>query len=242
MIDASKPIGTLVEEIPGASQLMDELGFNYCCRGQSSLEDACQARLLDVETVVARLEALIDDPGAAPEPGWFGRPVEDLVKYLEGPRGISMLGTLPWLSDVVLIEHGPAHPELQIVQRLVHHLVVMLQGHLLKEERRLFPSLRQPQAPVSTALSAALVDIASDHEQVAELLRDLRAFTHGYKIPEGASARYRRLYRRLAALDHALRERLHLMNNVLLPTAMATCDASEEARRHLAGASAWWFR
>lgn len=216
-IDVSTTLGTLVEEIPGASQVMDEVGLNYCCGGHLSLDAACRNRFMDVQTMAARLEALAGVSGRKPDLGWFGRPVSDLVDYLERPQRISKLKRLRRLADEVLIEHGEDQPELQTVHRLVHYLAVELEGHLPREEKRLFSSIRRPEPHRSEVRSATLLDVARDHEHIAELLRYLRAFTHGYTVPEGVSYRYHRLYRRLAALDRFLRERLHLVNNVLIP-------------------------
>ena len=65
-----------------------------------------------------------------------------------------------------------------------------------------------------------------EHEEVAEILRELRALTGDYKPPATACNSYRGLFQMLAELESETHTHIHLENNVLFPRAEALAGAA----------------
>jgi regulator of cell morphogenesis and NO signaling len=60
----------------------------------------------------------------------------------------------------------------------------------------------------------------SEHDTAGALLRELRAATNDYLVPEDACLSYRTLYDALAAFEQDLHQHIHLENNLLFPRAV----------------------
>lgn len=53
---ATKAVRDLAIEIPGATRVFENLGIDYCCGGDRTLEDACDIAGVTVEHVMTSLE------------------------------------------------------------------------------------------------------------------------------------------------------------------------------------------
>ena len=53
--DLNTSLGRWVARLPAISDLLEEYGLNYCCRGHVSLQEACWQRQLDAPTVLTQL-------------------------------------------------------------------------------------------------------------------------------------------------------------------------------------------
>jgi regulator of cell morphogenesis and NO signaling len=103
---------------------------------------------------------------------------------------------------------------------LADHLEAMgpfVADHLGKEEELLFPLIlsghgRHATMPVQVMMR--------EHDDHGEGLRRIRELTNDLRLPEGACATWRELYRALAQLETELMEHIHLENNVLFPRAL----------------------
>jgi len=211
---ASRTLSDLVRRDPAAARVLDRRGIDYCCHGQRSLEAACHEAGIDVDDVLRDLDALPSpDTGAEWDRLSPAELVDHIVlthhRYLEDE-----LPRLTALAEKVCTVHLSRHPELAKVARLVVELRDELEPHLWKEERMLFPAIREG-LDVGGALSA----MYDDHERAGELLASLRATTNDYTVPDDGCASYRSLYDRLAEL--ALDTHVHIMkeNSVLFPAA-----------------------
>ncbi len=65
-LEIQTTVGQMVVECPQRSRVFDRLHIDYCCGGKRTLEEACAKRGLDLEAVLAELEAF--DAEAEPQP------------------------------------------------------------------------------------------------------------------------------------------------------------------------------
>lgn len=226
-VDVSKSLGELVEEMPGASRVMERFGLDYCCGGKRSLEVACAARELDLAAVVGALEQAIAGPVEEAPVDWSARSLTELVDYINSKHhtftrdSLQMLGAL---AEKVYAVHGATHPELAAVKRLYFDLDADLQPHLLKEEQILFPYIRSLEGGASSAcfgsVASPIAVMLSEHDAVGDLLARLREVTRGYALPAEACRSYRALYEGLEDLEKDLHQHIHLENNVLFPRSL----------------------
>jgi regulator of cell morphogenesis and NO signaling len=205
---------------------LERVGLDYCCGGARTIAEACASRGLDPHEVLADLEAarVVAAPAA-----WSTMGVAQLVDHLESTHHRYLWEELPRLcalADKVLSVHGRRHPELHDIRDVVAAIRAELEPHLLKEERVLFPMIRElahaSRLPTfhcgSVRNPIAMMTI--EHEEVGELLARLRADTHGYDVPPDGCRSYSALFAGLAQLEEDTHLHVHKENNVLFPAAI----------------------
>jgi regulator of cell morphogenesis and NO signaling len=122
-----------------------------------------------------------------------------------------MADTTALLGQVVSV-HGVAHPELRAVEATWAELCRRMRAHLREERPALTPYV-EPAEHAAPAPPASL--LATQHEEVVALVRQISALTRGYLPPADACDAYRALYRDLAAFEADLEEHVHLADDVL---------------------------
>jgi regulator of cell morphogenesis and NO signaling len=117
------------------------------------------------------------------------------------------------------------------VEALYTDLREDLEPHLMKEERVLFPMIRElTEATTAPTFHCGSVTnpirmMLLEHDRAGELLAALRAITNGFEHPADACASYQELYRALAELEADTHLHVHKENNVLFPAVLAMEDA-----------------
>jgi regulator of cell morphogenesis and NO signaling len=217
--DPSTTLADLVTDHPDLAAELERRSLDYCCGGQRSLADACRDRGLDAEVVVAELAAA---SSGAPAAAWTHLGLHALVDHLEATHHAYLHAELPRLSALaakVQGVHGGTHPELGAVEAVFGQLRAELEPHLAKEERVLFPMIRQLAAdPADGArLAPPIAQMLREHDQAGELLARLRSATDGYVVPADGCASYAALYRGLEALEADTHLHVHIENNRLFP-------------------------
>lgn len=106
-----------------------------------------------------------------------------------------------------------------------------LRPHMTKEEQILFPFVammedavirgRAMPVPPFDTVEAPIGVMILEHENVAKLLRDIRAITMDFHIPLDGCASYRALMYGLHRFERKLHLHVHLENNILFPRALA---------------------
>jgi len=222
-IDPTMSLGELVEAHPQLAREFERRGLDYCCGGGTSLAQACAASGLDPAATVAELVAAAGVSEPAP---WSGMDGAELCDHLEHTHHRYLWDEMPRLSALVAkIEsvHGGRHPELAEVAACYEEIRADLEPHLLKEERVLFPMVRElagattaPEFHCGTLRNPISV-MLSEHDHVGELLARLRRLTSGYEPPADGCATYVACYQGLAQLEADTHLHIHKENNVLFP-------------------------
>lgn len=218
-------LAEIVNRVVGAPRVLERLGLDYCCGGQQTLQRACDAAAIDVVDVVQSLAAL--EVAEAPE--WVGLEPAQLVDHLESTHHAYLHAELPRLqalSRKVAGVHGANHPELAEVAELCDALHDDLEPHMMKEERVLFPMVRE-LATATVAPSFHCGSVANpismmmlEHERTGELLERLRRTTDDYRVPDDGCASYRVLYESLEAIEADTHLHVHKENNSLFPAVL----------------------
>lgn len=127
------------------------------------------------------------------------------------------------LLDKIVSVHGDRHPELADVAACYGRIRADLEPHLMKEERVLFPMVRElatsdgvpafhcgsPRNPISVMLA--------EHDDVGELLAELRTLTSDYTVPADGCASYQAAFAALERLEADTHLHVHKENNLLFP-------------------------
>jgi regulator of cell morphogenesis and NO signaling len=89
-----------------------------------------------------------------------------------------------------------------------------LLDHMTKEERILFPSIRDGFAG---SLFGPIAVMRHEHDHQGGEARAIEALTHRFKPPDDAPDSWRALYSGLDKFAGDLAEHIHLENNILFP-------------------------
>jgi len=235
-LDSNKTVRELAVEVPSATRVFEKLGIDYCCGGGKKLNEACDQAKLAVDQVLRDLEQAEKARQERQESAtdWNSEPLADVIAHIVKKHHAYVQAEIPRLSHLankVSSKHGPAHPETVKVNELFEALANELTMHLMKEEQILFPYVirleesKLESAPVIPSCFGTVQNpiqmMVMEHDNAGEVLRELRAATTDYKLPEDACTSYRTLYTGLLEFEADLHQHIHLENNILFPRAIA---------------------
>ncbi|MEW6208850.1 MAG: iron-sulfur cluster repair di-iron protein [Acidobacteriota bacterium] len=238
MISSTKTVRELALEMPGATEVFEKIGIDYCCGGAQSLSEACVKVGKPIEQVLPMLEEIVSKSDTKEEKiDWRVRRLAKLTHYIVNKHHAFTrreLGRLSLLIAKVCSAHSARHPELVLIQSLFQSLEHDLLPHMHKEEQILFPyiermeeairrSERMPTAFFGTVRSPIRM-MMLEHDNAGELLRAIRDASKDFKVPEDGCASYELLYEGLKEFEHDLHQHIHLENNILFPRAIEMED------------------
>lgn len=220
-LDPRLPIGRIAIVHPHAVRVFERHAIDFCCGGARALADVCAARGLDVDALVAEIDAA-RPATRAPVVDWDAAPLAELVDHIEARYHRPLerdLARLQGLLRKVVSVHGPHHPELfGPLDEAFRALREDLEPHVRKEEEVLFPWIRGGRGETA---AAAVKVLAEEHEAVGAILVRIRALTDDYVAPEDACSTWHALWDGLHELERDLHAHIHLEHNVLFPRALA---------------------
>ncbi len=220
-------VGELVTQRPARSRVFEIYGIDYCCGGKKPLQQACAERQVSAEAVLDDL-ARIDAASPPAEIDWTTRPMSELADHIVDTHHAYLKRELPrleYLVGRVTTAHGARHAELPHVLQVFSGLKQELESHLMKEERILFPLIRQLEAARERfishcgSVSNPILMMEHEHDDAGNALESLRSLTSGYAVPDGACNTYRAMLSALAELEADLHQHIHKENNILFPAA-----------------------
>jgi regulator of cell morphogenesis and NO signaling len=200
-------VGEIVAIYPGASNLFKANSIDFCCGGNRTLESVLRKQGIEESEFLAELNASFEEEGKrtlSREIDWLSEPSAGLIDHVVHTHHAYIQKELPLLSEFttkVLRVHGQEQGAvLSGLHRLFHTMKLELEQHLISEEEQL----------------------ESEHSGVGELLKQMRAITSGYTLPEGACRTYTLTYQKLELLEEDLFRHIHLENNILFPRYVKT--------------------
>jgi regulator of cell morphogenesis and NO signaling len=223
MILTEQTLGELAVAVPTAAKVFHRYGLDYCCGGKQSLAAACARKGLDPAAV---LEDIRTDQAALRVPGdgglrWLDRPLVELVQHILTRYHAPLRDELTRLMTMARRVEQVHAERPECPTGLADHLEAMgpfVADHLAKEEQILFPMILAGRGRLASVPVQVMLGEHVDH---GDALRRIRRLTNDLRLPEGACATWRELYRSLLQLEVDLMEHIHLENNVLFPRALA---------------------
>ncbi len=222
-LTAASTLAEVADRHPDAPGLLEAHGLDYCCGGSRTLAEACAEQGVDPEVVLAVIDGAA--PGAS-APAWRDLGPGALADHIEATHHAYLARELPRLdalAEKVARVHGERHPELAGVVAALRAVRAELEPHLLKEERVLFPMIREldgaerlPSFHCGSVRNPIAVMFA-EHEQAGDLLRALRHAARDFAVPDDGCASYQALMAGLEALEADTHVHIHKENNVLFP-------------------------
>ena len=153
----------------------------------------------------------------------------ELADHIEQTHHAYLHSELPRLDEMmakVVSDHGERNPSLHRIREIFLALATEMSSHMMKEERILFPMVRELDASEMTpsfhcgTLANPIRQMESEHTQAGSALEDLHELADGYTPPDWACDNYRALLDALARFEHDLQLHIHKESDVLFPRAL----------------------
>ncbi|MFB3909544.1 MAG: iron-sulfur cluster repair di-iron protein [Candidatus Eisenbacteria bacterium] len=228
--DVSDTVGAVVGRQPALSRVFERAGIDYCCGGKKTLERACQEKGLDATTLLESLRREADAlSGGQAHRGVASLSLSDLADHIESTHHEYLRSELPRLSAMtqkVASVHGDRDARLALVRDTFLEMASELETHMMKEERILFPMIREcdasegPMAFHCGSLANPIRQMEAEHDGAGSGLERLRELTDGYAPPEWACNTYRAMLDGLTRIEDDLHEHISKENNILFPRAI----------------------
>ena len=232
-------LGQCVAERPGRARVFERLGLDFCCGGgRETLASACSRNALDPEEVLRALEQQ-DEVEPTPDRAWLEAPLDEVIDHVLATHHVYLKEELPRLSAMlakVVERHAGRHPELREALEVFSSMRDELDAHMAKEERILFPMIRELANAASLpgfhcgSVGNPIGVMEREHESAGAALARLRALTHQYTPPDDACGTHRAVLDGLAELEADLHRHIHLENHVLFPGAARAEQALRNER------------
>jgi regulator of cell morphogenesis and NO signaling len=232
MTATTKTVREIALEQPSSIRVFEHYGIDYCCGGRKPLTEACVAGKLDVDSVIAALEAAAKIPAPIFQ-DWSQASLESLSGHIVATHHAYVKRELPRLAELalkVVARHGATRTELPIIQASLVRLDEELSQHLAKEEAILFPyvvSLERASADGSAKPEGCFGTVANpiammtqEHDAAGALIAEIRRLSHNFVTPADACPTYHAFYNGLKDFEQDLHQHIHLENNILFPRAI----------------------
>ena len=172
------------------------------------------------------------ETATAPSPV-AARSLREVITHILDTHHAYLRGELPYFEQMIAkmcANHGQDRPELFATQQILQDLRDDLMAHLEKEEQVLFPYIAQLEDAQQHHLPGPegcfpsvrypIRMMLMEHDNVTDLLQNLRRTSNNYTAPDFACANGRAFFTRLENCEADLHEHIRLENEVLFPKAV----------------------
>ena len=232
-IDPGKSIADIVREDYRTAETFVKFGINYCCGGNKSLRDVCEAKKLDLKVVLAQLKKAQRQIAVFHELDYNSWKVDFLIDYIINVHHAYLNSTMTRLLDQVtsfVNNHKKQYPYLQDLLKVLNQLITHLTIHIRHEEEIIFPYMKQIDNAYKRkesygnllvrTLRKPLVNHEEEHLKIDELFLKLRNLTNNYKYPSEACTTHQVIFHKLEEFDADMAQHKYLEDDILFPKAM----------------------
>lgn len=206
-------VGEIAANLAGATAVFRRFGIDFCCHGDVPLDEAAQARAVDIDALQEALLALDGTNELPILPDGTAELIDHiLTRYHEVHR--RQVPELIMLSRKVERVHAGKPGVPAGLADMLQHALGELEVHMKKEELILFPAMRRQG---SGPLDGPIAQMRDDHVDHGELLERMAELTGDFTVPEGGCGTWRALYAGAAQFRDDLIDHIHIENNILFP-------------------------
>jgi len=228
-----KTVREIALEKPLTTRVFEQFKIDYCCHGDIPFEVACQNAGAIPEEVNDKIDHILSSSTESDGDSLSELSLSDLIDHILDRHHVftrKEIAHLTQLMAKVASRHGDHHKHLLELKDLFEAVCNDLQPHMEKEEQVLFPYIvdlesrqstgRPPPFPPFGTVQNPIRMMTAEHEDVGDLLSEMREVTNDYKLPDGACPSFTALYHRFAEFERDLHKHIHLENNLLFPRAI----------------------
>lgn len=227
---------TNVKEIalsnPGARQILEDAGIDYCWGGGKSLQEACLKANVSEAEILLRLRQ-DSERASRNESQWISAPLGELTRHIRERHHHYVRASIHGLRALlarIREKHAINHRDLGDILKLFGDVAREMLMHMQKEEQILFPFIDELERaatgketiepPFFQTVKNPIYSMIKEHDSAGELMRRIRAASDGYRAPADACASYKAAFQGLEEFEKDLHLHVHLENNILFPRAV----------------------
>lgn len=227
-----RTVGEIVAEDYRTAGVFKKFGLDFCCGGGRPITEACEQKGINVDILLDELEAITTDGDDSHNYKEWSPNL--LIDYIEQRHHRFVRDKLPEIeiyAKKVAKVHGSRHEELNEILYEFLMLKDELINHLEKEERLLFPYIKElvrckengekmKQKPSFGTVENPVKMMEDEHDEAGEAMGKIQRLSDNFTPPEDACASYRVLFQNLEGFQNDLHKHVHLENNILFPKAL----------------------
>ncbi|SBP89442.1 iron-sulfur cluster repair protein YtfE [Thiomonas delicata] len=209
---ATRPLGHLARDLPGATAVFRRHRLDFCCGGETTLEAAARALQLDIAEIERELLALdVQAPAETPhDPNTL---IDLIVSRFHDVHRRELPELITLAAKVERVHQS--HPDVPAgLAALLQKMQDELQAHMQKEEQILFPMMRRNPGGF---LAPPIARMREEHDDHGLMLRRVQDLTHDLRLPAEACNTWRALYAGLDKFVADFMQHVHTENNILFP-------------------------
>ena len=229
-------ISEMVTEDYRRAEVFKKFGFDFCCGGKKTLNEACSEKGVNITDVAEALKVL-DNQERHVSHDYDKWELDTLVDHIVETHHKYVNEALPLLDEFstkVAKVHGNVHTEVVAISQYYQAIANELRMHMHKEEFILFPYIRQMAAtkrnneqlppPAFGTIKNPIQMMETEHDSAGSTMEMIKNLSNNYTPPENACNTYRVLYAKLKEFEEYLHKHIHLENNILFPKAIRMED------------------
>jgi regulator of cell morphogenesis and NO signaling len=221
-------LSQIVTEHHQAARVFEKYGLDFCCKGKRPLRSALEEKELNKQTVLSELETAFARDGMSAD--YDAMSLTELAEYIVRVHHSYVKLNSPQIFNYVLkvaSKHGDRYPHMKEVYELFAEVNAEMESHMEKEEKILFPRIKQLEIPELAMgktidfIAAPIHVLEAEHDSAGSAMQKIREITNDYTPPEDACTTHRVTLESLRAFEEDLHQHVHLENNILFPKAIA---------------------
>lgn len=232
MTTSTQTVREIALQQPTSIRVFEKFGIDYCCGGRRPLAEACVARSVEINAVIAALELAAKSPDVDTE-NWAEKSLSSLSSHITAKHHSYVKRELPRLAQLaqkVVNRHGSTKPELPVIAATLMQLDEELTQHLAKEEAILFPYIAALEQSVAKGVAKPdscfgtvanpIAMMTQEHDAAGSLIAEIRRLSGDFTTPEDACPTFHAFYDGLKGFEQDLHQHIHLENNMHFPRAI----------------------
>jgi regulator of cell morphogenesis and NO signaling len=214
-----------------AAEIFEKYGIDFCCNGNRPLDQACTEKNVSVEEILNKLDALNNTP--APPEKYELWTLSYLIDHIINNHHNYIQDMVPIIKEhlnKVTGKHSARHNELVRINELFTDLSNELLLHLKKEERILFPLIKElefvvkanPGRPADLRMNikGPISMMEMEHANAGAIFEEMKKLSDNFTTPDDGCATYNLTYRELEEFEKDLHKHIFLENSILFPKAI----------------------
>ena len=223
-----RSVGDVVAEDFRLAKVFKEYGIDFCCGGETSVKDACEAKGIACDDIFQALANAADAPEEKKADHLDVRSWEPdfLASYIVNIHHRYVRDASPIIRELtktVARVHGATHPETVRISELTDELTRELAQHMADEEQKFFPYVaslcaasRKGENVVNSA-DKPVEALEHEHDRAGGLIKEIRALSRDFDMSHSPCSTSRIAYYELEKFETDLHRHVHLENNILFP-------------------------
>ena len=220
-------VGEYVAQDFRTAALFSKYSIDFCCKGNKTLEEVCQAKGLDINKIEQELNTVLESNNSN-KMDFISFSPNLLIDYILETHHQYIQEKTPILLqylDKLCKVHGFNHPELIEINAIFKVSASELTHHLQKEELVLFPFIKAMVEALKNnetieqshfgSIDNPIAMLKNDHEMEGNLFVKIAALTNNYTPPSDACETYKVTFAMLKEFEQDLHKHIHLENNIL---------------------------